>query len=84
MNKRFKIGFTTTVVVSMLLLNGCSRNKPATASETAAAARSVAVLNNAPSVTAVPSYNAKSVRAIPTVASNVISANDTLDVMFLR
>ena len=85
MNKRFKIGFTT-VVVSMLLLNGCSRNKPATASETAAAARSVAVLNNAPSATSAtstttaPSYNARSVRAIPTVASNVISANDTLDV----
>ncbi len=80
MIKRLKIGFTA-LVVTMLLLNGCSRyNKPATAAETAAAARSVAVLNNTPSASVVPSYNAKVVRATPVVASNIISANDILDI----
>jgi len=71
----------TTLAVTLLLLNACSSyNKPATAAETAAAARSVAVLNNtAPATTAAPSYNAKA-RAIPAVASNVISVNDTLDI----
>jgi len=70
-------------LVSALLLSACSSsyNKPATAAETAAAARSVAVLNNAPAqTTAVPAYNRKVVSAIPKVASNVISTNDTLDV----
>lgn len=66
------------VTASTLLLSACtsSYNKPASVAETAAAARSVAVLNGAAPA---PAYNRKAVRA-PTAASNLISANDTLDI----
>ncbi|HIO96872.1 MAG TPA: polysaccharide export protein [Leucothrix sp.] len=70
------------VTASTLLLSACtsSYNKPASAAETAAAARSVAVLNGAaPAQTTAPAYNRKAVRA-PTAASNLIIANDTLDI----
>ncbi len=68
-----------TTVVSLSLLSACSRSKPATAAETAAAARSVAVLNNT-SVTGAPRYNSRAARVIPTATSNVITANDKLDI----
>jgi len=66
------------VTASSLLLSACtsSYNKPASAAETAAAARSVAVLNGAAPA---PAYNRNAVSA-PTAASNLISANDTLDI----
>lgn len=81
MKRQIKFGLFT-VFTSVLLLSACSSsyNKPATAAETAAAAKSVAVLNNAPAPTVVPSYSSKSVRAVPVAPSNVISANDTIDI----
>ncbi|MEE9444172.1 MAG: polysaccharide biosynthesis/export family protein, partial [Cocleimonas sp.] len=69
-------------VVSTLLLSACtsSYSKPASAAETAAAARSVAVLNGGSAPASNPAYNKRAVRVAPTAASNVISANDTLDI----
>ncbi len=82
MNKQLNLLLMTTLV-SMLLLSACtgSYNKPATAAETAAAARSVAVLNNTPATTSPPPrYNARATRVIPAAVSNLITANDKLDI----
>jgi len=67
-------------ILQMLMLSACTRsyNKPATAAETAAAARSVATLNN---TAAAPRYNAKRVASVvPAAVSNLITANDKLDI----
>ena len=83
MKKHSRSVLMLTTVSALLMLSACSRSydKPATAAETAAAARSVAVLNNTSAApAAVPSYKAKAVPVLPAVASNVISVNDTLDV----
>lgn len=79
MKKHSRSVLMLTTVSALLMLSACSRSydRPATAAETAAAARSVAVLNN---TSAVPSYKTKAVAVLPAVASNVISVNDTLDV----
>lgn len=82
MNKQSNLLLMTTVV-SMLLLSACtgSYDKPATAAETAAAARSVAVLNGGgTSVTVAPRYNARAKVVTPAAISNLITANDKLDI----
>jgi polysaccharide export outer membrane protein len=82
MNKQSNLLLMTTVA-SMLLLSACTRsyNKPATAAETAAAARSVAVLNSGGSAAAAPRYNVRAAaRVQPAAVSNLITANDKLDI----
>jgi len=81
MKTEMKFGLFTALA-SSLFLSACSSsyNKPATAAETAAAAKSVAVLNGAPASVAVPTYNRKAVSSVPVAPSNIISANDTLDI----
>lgn len=73
-------------LLSLTLLSACSGNyKPATAAETAAAAHSVQVLNNAPT-TGVPQYNGRLTRTAMSSpsASTVISPQDTLDVSVFK
>jgi polysaccharide export outer membrane protein len=75
MDIKKQLGLFTTLA-SMLFLGACTSayNKPATAAETAAAARSVNVLNGA----APSQYKAQSAPIAAT--SNRIAPNDTLDV----
>ena len=69
------------VLVSISLLSACSSLSPQspTVAETAAAARSVEVLNHTPAG-AMPQYVAGNARAVTKVVSSAISPQDTLDV----
>lgn len=68
-----------TVILSLVLLSACSNVSAPTAAESAAAARSVAVLNGGSSVAPQYSENTSKVAYRP-VTSSVISPQDTLDI----
>lgn len=80
MKTEFKFGLLTALA-STLFLSACTSgyNKPETAAETAAAAKSVATLNSTPAVSTRNVTN-----AVPVTPSNVISSNDTLDVNIFK